>query len=256
MQERLEAYGRTGEACPRCARPIRRIVVGGRATHFCSWCQRLPAADRAGAAAILAAARAPRTRGRRWVELPGEGTLGLTPAEAEQAAARARAERTPGRRTRRARAPGRRAPARCRPAPAPGAGGLTMSLVRLSGVTREIGTFVILDAVNAAVAVGERIGLVGPNGAGKTTLLRIVAGQDEPDRGEVQRRRALTIGLLAQEAHFDEAFASAPDLRTAVRRGAAAVEALEAELRALEEAGEAGTARYAELAGRFAALDG
>ncbi len=131
-----------------------------------------------------------------------------------------------------------------------------MSLVRLSGVTREIGTFVILDAVNAAVAAGERIGLVGPNGAGKTTLLRIVAGTDEPDRGEVQRRRSLTVGLLAQEAHFDEAFASAPDLRTAVRRGAAALETLEREMAALEAAGEAGSAHYAELAARFTAADG
>ncbi len=131
-----------------------------------------------------------------------------------------------------------------------------MSLVRLSNVTREIGAFVILEGVNAAVAVGERVGLVGPNGAGKTTLLRIAAGIDEPDRGEVQRRRALTIGLLAQEAHFDVAFASAPDLRTAVRRGAAAVEAMEAELRALEEAHAAGTPAYADLSARFAALDG
>ena len=31
----------TGEPCPRCGRPIRRIVIGARATHFCSWCQRL-----------------------------------------------------------------------------------------------------------------------------------------------------------------------------------------------------------------------
>ena len=131
-----------------------------------------------------------------------------------------------------------------------------MSLVRLSNVTREIGTFVILDAVNAAVAVGERVGIVGPNGAGKTTLLRIVAGVDEADTGEVQRRRALTVGLLAQEAHFDEAFASAPDLRTAVRRGAAAVEAMEAQLQALEEGGAAGTPAYADLANRFAAVDG
>jgi ATP-binding cassette, subfamily F, member 3 len=131
-----------------------------------------------------------------------------------------------------------------------------MSLVRLSNVTREIGTFVILDAVNAAVAIGERVGMVGPNGAGKTTLLRIVAGVDEPDRGEVHRRRALTVGLLAQEAHFDEAFASSPDLRTAVRRGAAAVEAMEAELRRLEEAGAAGSSAYADLSHRFAAVDG
>jgi len=97
-----------------------------------------------------------------------------------------------------------------------------VSLVRLSGVVREVGTFVILDGIHAAIAVGERVGMVGPNGAGKTTLLRIIAGIDEPDAGEVQRRRNLRVGLLAQEAHFDEAFASAPDLRTAVRRGAAA----------------------------------
>ena len=99
MQERLDVYQRTGEPCPHCGRQIRRIVVGARATHFCSWCQRLPAADRAGAAAILRAARAraaraPATKGRRWTELAAEGSLGLTPAEAERAAARARAERT------------------------------------------------------------------------------------------------------------------------------------------------------------------
>ena len=53
MQERLLVYQRAGHPCPRCARPLRRIVVGMRATHFCSWCQRLPAADRKGAAVIL-----------------------------------------------------------------------------------------------------------------------------------------------------------------------------------------------------------
>jgi formamidopyrimidine-DNA glycosylase len=53
MQERLLVYQRTGEPCARCGRAIRRIVVGARATHFCSWCQRLPALDRKGAATIL-----------------------------------------------------------------------------------------------------------------------------------------------------------------------------------------------------------
>ena len=67
-------------------------------------------------------------------------------------------------------------------------------------------SFTILDGVDAAIAAGDRIGLVGPNGAGKTTLLRLAAGIDEPDRGEVQRKRALTVGILAQESHFDRAF--------------------------------------------------
>jgi formamidopyrimidine-DNA glycosylase len=56
MQERLQVYQRTGEPCPRCGRPIRRIVVGGRSTHFCSWCQRLRARDRKPVEKLLAAA--------------------------------------------------------------------------------------------------------------------------------------------------------------------------------------------------------
>jgi formamidopyrimidine-DNA glycosylase len=33
-------YMRTGQPCRRCGTPIRRIVVGGRGTHYCPQCQR------------------------------------------------------------------------------------------------------------------------------------------------------------------------------------------------------------------------
>ncbi len=95
MQERLNVYQRAGEPCPRCGRPIRRIVIGARATHFCSWCQRLPAADRRGARRILAT---------------------LTGGSAEPAARRARTERT------KRAAAGRRAAARAAMASLPGTG--------------------------------------------------------------------------------------------------------------------------------------
>jgi formamidopyrimidine-DNA glycosylase len=95
MQERLQVYQRTGEPCLRCKRPLRRIVVGARSTHLCSWCQRLPAADRAGALAILGGMTGGRRRGaRRWTDIEGEGVLGLTPAEAQQASVQASAQRT------------------------------------------------------------------------------------------------------------------------------------------------------------------
>jgi formamidopyrimidine-DNA glycosylase len=95
MQDHLNVYQRTGEACPRCGRPVKRIVIGARSTHFCSWCQRLGPADRKGAAAILRSMTGgTRRAGGRWTDLAGDGPLGLTADEVARAATRARTERT------------------------------------------------------------------------------------------------------------------------------------------------------------------
>ena len=131
-----------------------------------------------------------------------------------------------------------------------------MSILRLAGVTREVGTLVILDAIEGAIALGDRIGLVGPNGAGKTTLLRLASGRDEPDQGKVVRKRGLSIGLLAQEAHFDEVFMAAPDLRTAVRTGAAHLDAMAEELATLERSGRVEDPAYADMQHRYEILGG
>ncbi|MBA2570242.1 MAG: bifunctional DNA-formamidopyrimidine glycosylase/DNA-(apurinic or apyrimidinic site) lyase, partial [Chloroflexi bacterium] len=78
MQDFLNIYQRTGRPCPRCGRPTRRIVLGARGTHFCSWCQRLPGNQRTDAVrALLRSATAASRRGPRWSELPvGAGAVG------------------------------------------------------------------------------------------------------------------------------------------------------------------------------------
>jgi formamidopyrimidine-DNA glycosylase len=38
----LNAYGRTGQPCPRCGRPIVRVSFMNRSSHFCPHCQRIP----------------------------------------------------------------------------------------------------------------------------------------------------------------------------------------------------------------------
>ncbi len=38
----LTAYGRTGQACPRCGRPIVKVSFTNRSSHFCPHCQRPP----------------------------------------------------------------------------------------------------------------------------------------------------------------------------------------------------------------------
>jgi formamidopyrimidine-DNA glycosylase len=40
FQSQHQVYGRAGDPCPTCGTPIRRIVVGGRGTHYCPKCQR------------------------------------------------------------------------------------------------------------------------------------------------------------------------------------------------------------------------
>jgi formamidopyrimidine-DNA glycosylase len=40
MQNAVAVFRRTGEACYECGRPVERIVLSGRSTHFCANCQK------------------------------------------------------------------------------------------------------------------------------------------------------------------------------------------------------------------------
>jgi ATP-binding cassette subfamily F protein 3 len=72
-------------------------------------------------------------------------------------------------------------------------------MIQLSGLTKAFGERILLDNVTWTVNDGDRVGLCGPNGAGKTTLLRMMAGLDEPDRGQIVRSSGLTVGYLPQD---------------------------------------------------------
>ncbi len=87
MQEHLDVYQRAGQPCHRCGRQVRRIVVGGRSTHYCGWCQRLPAGQKPG---VPAEPAPPVRRGPRWTEFSGEAALGRTREEEAAVADRQR----------------------------------------------------------------------------------------------------------------------------------------------------------------------
>ena len=89
----------------------------------------------------------------------------------------------------------------------------------------------LLEHVTLTVSEGDKIGIVGRNGAGKSTLLRLLAGTEEPDRGEVSRKRGLTVAYLPQtpdlspEATITQAALDYLPAATPQEREAAAYEA-------------------------------
>ena len=52
-------------------------------------------------------------------------------------------------------------------------------------VTRRYGSVTAVNQMNLEIHRGEFFSLLGPSGCGKTTTLRMIAGFDEPDKGEV-----------------------------------------------------------------------
>jgi ABC transport system ATP-binding/permease protein len=106
----------------------------------------------------------------------------------------------------------------------------------------------LLEAVTLSVAPGEKAGMVGRNGCGKTSLLRILAGHQNPDAGEVARRRGLRIGYLPQEFELD------PNLTVRQNIEAGAADLLEWLRR--YESGQSSDAQMAQLLNQIESVDG
>ena len=59
-------------------------------------------------------------------------------------------------------------------------------VLKLKGVKKAFGDNQVLHGVDLLVQRGERLAIMGPNGLGKSTLLKIVMGELDADRGEVE----------------------------------------------------------------------
>lgn len=90
-----------------------------------------------------------------------------------------------------------------------------VTLLRGAGLHLAFGERVVFDDLTLTIEEGERVGLVGVNGSGKSSLLRILAGVSTPDRGDVQRRRGMTVTYLPQEPLFPTGATVASELTIA-----------------------------------------
>ncbi len=79
------------------------------------------------------------------------------------------------------------------------------ALISANEIVVDFGHHIVLNQASLAIHENERVGMVGRNGSGKTTFLKILAGESEPDSGEIVRRRDLVTGYLPQNFTLNEA---------------------------------------------------
>jgi ATP-binding cassette subfamily F protein uup len=124
-------------------------------------------------------------------------------------------------------------------------------ILNAQSVTKQFGARPLFQNISLTVEDGDRIGLIGPNGAGKSTLLAILAGQLEPDSGELAVRKRARAAYVPQNSRF----APGLSIREVLERALAAVHVNESERegRLRELSGRAG---FTDLTAEAAALSG
>jgi len=72
-------------------------------------------------------------------------------------------------------------------------------MISVNSVTVSFGGYDLFDNVSFLINPKDRVGLAGKNGAGKSTMLKLLAGVQNPTKGEISKPNDYKIGYLPQD---------------------------------------------------------
>ncbi len=72
-------------------------------------------------------------------------------------------------------------------------------MIQVDHLCLQHGSQVLFRDASFRLLPGSRTGLVGANGSGKTTIFRLLAGQEQPDQGEIHKPKRTVIGYFSQD---------------------------------------------------------
>jgi ATP-binding cassette, subfamily F, member 3 len=72
-------------------------------------------------------------------------------------------------------------------------------MISVSNISVGFGGSFLYENVSFLINSRDRVGLAGKNGAGKSTLLKILAGEKNPQTGQVSMPQGCTVGYLPQD---------------------------------------------------------
>ena len=72
-------------------------------------------------------------------------------------------------------------------------------ILSVSGVTKQFGGLVAVNAMSFDVSNHEMVGVIGPNGSGKTTMMNMISGVFKPTEGQISLKGRSLSEMPAQK---------------------------------------------------------
>ena len=128
-------------------------------------------------------------------------------------------------------------------------------MISVSNVSLQYGKRILFDEVNVKFTPGNCYGLIGANGAGKSTFMKILSGEIEPNKGQVNILPGMRMSVLKQN-HFE--FDEFSVLDTVMMGNKRLYEIMKQKdaIYAKEDFTEADGLKAAELEGEFGEMNG
>jgi len=72
-------------------------------------------------------------------------------------------------------------------------------VIEVRNLRKSFGDRLLIENLSFKVPAGAIVGIIGGNGAGKSTLFRMIAGQEQPDSGEIVVGATVQLGYVEQK---------------------------------------------------------
>ncbi len=79
-----------------------------------------------------------------------------------------------------------------------------MNYLSVENISKAFGARTLFKDLSFGIDEGQKVALVAKNGTGKTSILEMLAGREQPDKGQVTFRKGIKVGYLTQDPELTD----------------------------------------------------
>jgi len=80
-----------------------------------------------------------------------------------------------------------------------------LNYLTVENISKSYGELTLFENISFSIHKDEKIAFIAKNGTGKTSILNIIAGDDEPDSGNITYRNGIAVSFLPQDPKLNPA---------------------------------------------------